>query len=227
MGKCIISKRLGENSGMGMSLFLSTIKDKKDFEIVAVFYAWLANGWDNENYVAQDYINKHILPSPQKFISEYNQDKNAVQTTFFRLLTNRHLDNLITRLKYIYKYNDSLEQCFINTLSSGRKSSYNHEVFAEMLSADTGFQTKKAHCSFYRYNLLYYWLTYKFNIWEMKRYGRALLPCNDLIFKNAFDKGVTKILLKTNLSNVKLLTQKAKDLYGTCNFYKMYENLNT
>lgn len=221
MGKCIISKRLGENSGMGMSLFLSCFKDK-DFEIVATICAWMANGWKNECETIQNYILKTMLPTPSEFIDNY--EFRETHGSFFRLLTNEQLNMLLNKLKLIYKHHGSLEQCFIDTLAK-KKTKYNYEIFAKMLAHNTGFQSALSNCSFYRFNLLYYWLTYKFGVWQMQRHEKALLPCNDLIFKKAHEKGITKVLLKTNLPNTKILTQKAKEIYGEINFFKMYEDL--
>lgn len=223
MSDCIMSK-LESNSGMQMPLFLSTFKDKKNFEIAATICAWMSNGWPHEDVKIQEYIKKVMLPTPLEFIErfEYKQTNQS----FFRILSSKQMNTLLSRIQFIYKYHGSLEQGFVDTLAFERKTKYNHEILAKMLSGNTGFQTTESNCSFYRYNLLYYWLTYKFNIWENKRYGRALLPCNDATFKNAYSKGFTKVLLKTNLTSTKILTAKAKEIYGKDDFFKMYEDLN-
>lgn len=217
--------KLESNSGMQMPLFLSTFKDKKDFEVAATICAWMSNGWPHESVKIQEYIKKVMLPTPFEFVERYEFNSEQ-QNTFFRMLTYKQLNTLLSRLKFIYKYHGSLEQGFIDTLAFERKTKYNHEIFAKMLSGNTGFQTAESNCSFYRYNILYYWLTYKFDIWENKRYGRTLLPCNDETFKNAYGNGLTKVLLKTNLPSAKILTIKAKDIYGKDDFFKMYEDLN-
>lgn len=217
------------NGGMRISPFLSTFKDKKDFEIVATICAWMANGWANEEFVAQRYITKTMLPTPSEYILSYNQRVQEIDayTSFFRVLTNMNLIYLNSRLKSVYEYYGSLEKCFYGTLAHHRKSKYNYEIFADILSGCTGFQTDSSNCSFYRYNLLYYWLTYKHKIWNVYRHEKALLPCNDKIFRNAYKKGITRVLLKTNLPNTKILTKKAKEMYGNYEFFKMYEDLNT
>lgn len=218
--KCLV--KLVSNSGIPMPLFLSCYKGK-DFEIVATLCAWMSNGWDNENSLIQDFIITKMLPNPLDFIDNYKSEET--QNTFFRLLTNKQLDMLLNRLNEIYKYHGSLEQCFINTLVK-RKSRYNHEIFARMFLGGTGFQTPLSKCTFYRFNLLFYWLAYKYKIWQIQRYDKALLPCNDMTFRKAYDEGVTKMLLKSNLRSTKILTQKAKEIYGEHVFFKMYENLN-
>lgn len=211
------------NSTKQMSLFLSLLKDKCDLEIIAIFLAWLSNGWEHEMYVAKKLLFDTMHLSPTKYILEYEQKDTILKNhSFTNTLTIGDLDNLLMTLKKILITHGNIKSAYMAAQKSNKKK-YSHDIFSLLLSKNTGFQTSKSKSTFFRYNLLFYWL-WKYKIWDDIDMSKALIPCNDLIFENAYLQGIIKKRMKSNLKNAIILTEIAKKQYDG-NFYTLYEKL--
>lgn len=208
--------------------FISSFNDICEMEIVAVLTSWMTNFHYDENYFIEKFVNEKMQPTPFKFILDYDQMKfQDNNKCFFYTLTNHNLNELLQRIQIEILAHGSLKTAYIkNGLTTRKfKHKYAHETLASMFGGDTGFQTRLAHCAFYRYNLLFYWLTRKLKIWNDVDTSNALIPCNDFVFRSALKHGIIKKPMKSTLSNAIELTQIAKDIYGNDNHYELYEKL--
>lgn len=214
------------NSDDKTSLFLSSFMDKKDAEIVSLFSAWMTHGWKQEDDEIQDFVKSTFTPTPTLYIENYPRSsyyKNG-NFSFFKILTFPHLDMFLKKIHDIMdKYGD-IENAFVK--SKKTRDVYAHDTLSRMLGGNTGFQSKKTSGTFFRYNLFLYWMTYKLKVWTTP-IENTLLPCNDFIFQKAYELGITNKIYKSNLSKTVILTNKAKEIFGEKDFYKLYEIINS
>ncbi len=208
--------------------FISTFGDKKEKEIVAVISAWLSNGVRNEDYVLKSIICGEMKGQPIDFLQDYRVTgcyKDREYESLCGLLTYHHFHHLLIRLYSISKGSDTLQEAYLYTLTK-KKPPFSHDAFVRLLGKNTGFQTTKTNGTFYRFNLLFYWLTYRLNVWQDVDTTNAILPCNDKVFDNAYRLGIVEKPIKANLKNAVMLTNKAREWLGNNDFYKLYEILN-
>lgn len=202
--------------------FISSFGDIHDIECVSVFAAWLSNGHRNEFNALKSLICIKMRNRCYDYVmNEQNiADDNA---SLFRIFTNKHFHSLVHKLRLVLN-NGSLLDTYRTVMEDRKKRCrYAHEAFADMFGGGTLFDTRKTKSTFFRYNLIHYWLYYKLGAWQSFDTKTALLPCNDEVFENAYKFGVTKRKLNANLKSAVELTAKAKEMYGETHFYKMYE----
>lgn len=218
----------GVDSDNEKSLFISTFTEKRNAEVVAVLGAWMDNGFKYEDVVFENFVLSEmiwVLP----YVLNYGKDgkwKEKGSASMIGILTYSNLHNLLTKLYETYIMNEDLEHAFYKYFQNYKrhKCKYAHDALSFIFSGNTGFPTIRNNGTFYRYNLLFYWLTYKLKIWKYTSIG--LLPCNDKIFENAYKFGVIPKRMKSTLTNTIKLTEIAKEMFGDNDFYKLYEFLN-
>lgn len=204
--------------------FISSFSENIDKEIVSILMAWITHLRQEEFYVMRNFIQKTMMPNPLEYILDYN----AIETSnkcFFNTLTILNLNNLICRIQANVIAHGNIKNAY--TASRKKRHKYAHETLANIFGGGTGFQTSKTQSTYYRLNLLIYWLTKKLGVWNDINIGNSLLPCNDLVFLNAYKKGFIKKPMKSNLTNTIALTKIAKDIYGKDDFYTLYEKLKS
>lgn len=231
IGKIITASKT-VNTDDKKSVFISSFHDKSDAEIVAVLTAWLTNGLQGEDYALHTIVDEIMQGKPSEYVDNYLPFMNfgdvAAKQCFFRMFTYENLHNLIQSIKNARSKYGSLQGAFESVMSRKKnKCKSVHDAFAIMFSGNTMFPTRESNCTFYRYNLLYYLLAYKLNIWDDDKYNCfAKLPCNDDIFDKAFEFGVITKKRQSTLVNVLYLTDIAKELYGDKDFFILYDVLN-
>jgi hypothetical protein len=218
----------GVDSDNEKSLFISTFTEKRNAEVVAVLGAWMDNGFKYEDVVFENFVLSEMIWA-LPYVLNYGKDgkwKEKGSASMIGILTYSNLHNLLTKLYETYIMNEDLEHAFYKYFQNYKrhKCKYAHDALSLIFSGNTGFQTIRNNGTFYRYNLLFYWLTYKLKIWKYASIG--LLPCNDKIFENAYKYGVIPKRMKSTLTNTIKLTEIAKEMFGDNDFYKLYEFLN-
>lgn len=213
------------DGGCKMPPFLS--ETKTDNEIIAIFTAWMANQWEHENNITLSYINDVLKPTPTDFVLNYPicESEKVDTNSFFRLIPHDAFMCLISKLKQIITTYDCVENYFNMRMNFSKKARNVHIALAEMLGGRTFLPTLVSNCTFYRYNLMYYLLAYKYGVWDSIYMDKALLPCCDKTFKEAYRLEITKHQLKSNLENTILLTEIARNNFGD-DFYLLHEYLN-
>lgn len=218
----LVKKAYEVNSDDEKSLFISSFSDKQDAFIVAVICAWVSNGIypDCECYMAKHIVNEIMQGKPTQYIQNYKyldnigekirQEKNF---SIYNILTLKNFDNLCLSLK-------SPRQ------APRRKLKFAHEIFCGIFEKGCGFPTIQSNGTFYRYNLLLYWLTYKFHLQEykFKPTTKFIIPCNDIILENAYKLGIFRKRMRQSTRSALKLTQIAKEWFGE-DYYKMFELL--
>lgn len=218
----------GVDSDNEKSLFISTFTEKRNAEVVAVLGAWMDNGFKHEDVVFENFVLSEMIWT-LPYVLNYGKDgkwKEKGSASMIGILTYLNLHNLLTKLYETYIMNEDLEHAFYKYFQNYKrhKCKYAHDALSLIFSGNTGFPTIRNNGTFYRYNLLFYWLTYKLKIWKYASIG--LLPCNDKIFENAYKYGVIPKRMKSTLTNTIKLTEIAKEMFGDNDFYKLYEFLN-
>lgn len=218
----------GVDSDDEKSLFISTFGEKRDAEIVSVLSAWMDNGFKYENTILENFVLAEMI-YPLPYVLNYggkSKWKDKGNASMIGILTYSNLNNLLIKLYETYTTSDDLESAFYKYFSNYKrhKCKYAHDALSLIFCGNTGFPTIRNNGTFYRYNLLFYWLTYKLKIWKHSNIG--LLPCNDKIFENAYKYGVIPKRMKSTLTNTIKLTEVAKEMFGDDDFYKLYEYLN-
>ena len=204
--------------------FIATFGNSvSDMEIVATLCAWMTNGYNDELSAIMEITRDMLNDSPTQGVVNWVTEDVVYDNCFFAILTNKCLYALLERLKGIYAIGSSLKCAYLGEVANHK---YAHEAFASLLGGGTLFPTLESNCTFYRYNLLFYWLVYKLRCWGDVSIGNALLPCNDRVFDNAHRLGVTKKRLYANIDGAICLTKIARKWFGDNDFYKMYELLN-
>ncbi len=204
------------------TLFISSFRNSSNvqyLEFVAIFMAWMQNGFKDECYFARSYL-KHILPS----IPDSTYLIDTSNKCFYGNLTYNNLSSLLEKVNSI-----DIRDCFKERMGNYKlyKCKYPHDGLASCFGDNVGFPTKESGGTFYRYNLLFYWLTYKFRIWDDVDYNKGIIPCNDSIFEKAYMLGVTRKRMRSSLKNAIELTNIAHSWFGDDDFYKMFELLNS
>ena len=215
-----------------LSLFVCTFPEKSDAEIVAVLAAWLSNGWTGENYALHTIVDEIMQGKPSHYVENYVPYMNfgdvASNQCFFRMFSYGNLDALIQAIKRAKSQYGGIQEAFEAVMTKKKRIKHVHEAFAVLFGGGTMFPTRKSNSTFYRYNLLYYWLTFKLKIWTLCPFDDvALLPCNDKVFTEAFKRGLTKRKWKSTLVNVEALTNTARSIFGEnfSDFFKLYDVL--
>ena len=212
--------------------FISTFENPLDAEIVAIITAWLSNGSYNELSTAQDIV-AQLTPTPYEFVksSDALNVFEDVDISINATMTLSHLHWLISKLhEYVTTRQRPIKDIFplSGALSSKKRHKRPHNYLCALLGGETGFQTKMGGGTFYRYYLLFYWLAYKTTIWQGVDTSMALLPCNSVVFSNAYKLGIfKKPVLFCNIDKAIQLTSIARNWFGDEHFYLMYEYLNS
>lgn len=219
--------QVGTDNAKALFVSASVFQDIKDLEIVSVFGAWLSNDVFYEDYVFNKFVLTTLKLKPCDFVMKYsNEYEKKGKASFFRFLTYEHLHNLIYKLKEIESHKNGFMGFYKDNISQQKKTDkYAHDTLARIFGQNTGFQSQKSNGTFFRFNLLLYWLTYKLKVWDIGISNNALIPCNDKIFAKATDMGFFKHLPRTTLENAIYLTDIARRNYGDDEFYKLYEIL--
>lgn len=214
------------------TLFVSTFADKDDAEIVAILAAWLSNGMQGEEYALHTIVDEIMQGKPSEYVKNYAPYMNfgdvAENQCFFRIFSYGNLDALIQAIKRAKSQYGGIQEAFEAVMTKKKRIKHVHEAFAVLFGGGTMFPTRKSNSTFYRYNLLYYWLTFKLKIWTLCPFDDvALLPCNDKVFAEAFKRGLTKRKWKSTLVNVEALTNTARSIFGESfsDFFKLYDVL--
>ena len=209
-----------------LTSFISTF-GACDAEIVAIIGAWLCNESDDCACMLTNIVKNIMGNTPTSFVLSF--DENKYEKGFgslYKNLTTQNFTNLISMIKHDILWKGGIRNCHELYMDSPRhKCKYAHEALSLILSSNTCFPHKGNMGTFYRYNLMFYWLSYKMRLWNGIDTNTALLPCNDAIFRKAKKTGVTKTLLTSNLHNTIKLTNIARNWFGDNDFYKMYEFL--
>lgn len=214
--------------------FISSFDNPHDAEIVAIITSWLSNGAYNELETAKDIISM-MKPTPFEFVASKDIKVDDVfkdiDVSVNATMTSSQLYELILRLRsYITFGNTTFNGIFKprDAFLGRKRYKYPHERLSALLGGNTGFQTKLGGGTFYRYYLLFYWMTHKTTLWGGLDTSNALLPCNHRVFNNAYKLGIfKKPILFTNVDNAIKLTQIARSWLGNDDFYLMYEFLNS
>lgn len=216
-----------------LSLFVSTFKEQEDAEIAALLLAWMKNGTRGELGTMRRFMQETVGERPKVFLDLYANDEierfdKWGDASFCGMLTYTHLHNILGKLHVLIHKKGTIEKAYNEYVSGHRRTSgkYAHDVISALFSGNTGFPTPKSTCTFYRINLFLYWMVYKLRVWKTESFGNFILPCSDIVFERAHKEGLTKIRLKTNLSNAVHLTHISRSLLGDMDFFKMYELLN-
>lgn len=218
----LVKKAYEINSDDEKSLLISSFSDKQDAFIVAVICAWVSNDIypNSEYYMAKHIVNEIMCGKPKKYIDNYTYLDNVdprirenKNLSMFNILTLKNFDNLCLSLK-------------IKREVQTTKLKFAHEIFFDFFGSGCGFPTIRTNSTFYRYNLLLYWLTYKLHIQEytFKPTTKIILPCNDRILDNAYKLKVFRKKMRHNTLSALKLTQIAKNWFGE-EYYKMFELL--
>lgn len=229
MGNSIIFQRNTERDMDGvptLSMSTSCFTKIEDIEIICVIASWLSNGIAYEDYVFFKLILRTMKSEPYQFVLNYKREylsKNA--SSFFNFLTYRHLNNLIVKLKEIEYEEGGLYRRVVKE-SHNSKNKYAHDCLANIFDCDTGFQSNNSFGTFYRFNLLLYWLTHVIGAWDKSKIAvQCLLPCNDNILHKAKKEGLFRRTPRTTLESTIELTNIAIKKYGD-DFYKLYDILS-
>lgn len=206
------------------TLFVSAFDSLYDMEVVALIVAWLSNGVANENIVTRNIVEKVMNNQPSLFvrnIDETLRDGIIEDACVCGLMTTSHLCTLLEKIKAM----KSMQDEYLSHMERAKdKCKYSHDALAMMFSGGTGFPTRASSSTFYRFNLFFYWMAYKFRLWQVPT-QQALLPCNDKILERAYNLGIVKTPVKSNIANTIALTKKARSYFGDNDFYKLYEIL--
>ena len=234
MTKAEIIKAVDRLNGADMPCipFISSFNDGGDTEVASVITAWLYNS-DTPPLISAGYILHDVMGgSPMRFILNYDNISDITDFPYGSLAQNIswwNFHNLINILKKTYLCGNGLRNMLDNYMQSARhKCKYVHDGFADIFGHNTFFPNRQNKGTFFRYNLLYYWLTRKLGVWDDTYSDKALLPCNDTILARARKHRI--IRRQSNftpaLANVAMLTDKAREVFGKQDYYKMYELLN-
>lgn len=230
--KEIITASKMVNTDDEKSVFISSFSDKSDAEIVAVLTVWLTNGLQGEEYALHTLVDEIMQGKPNHYVENYVPYMNfggvASNQCFFRMFSYGNLDALIQAIKRAKSQYGGIQEAFEAVMTKKKRIKHVHEAFAVLFGCGTMFPTRKSNSTFYRYNLLYYWLTFKLKIWTLCPFDDvALLPCNDKVFAEAFKRGLTNRKWKSTLLNVEALTNTARSIFGEnfSDFFKLYDVL--
>lgn len=206
------------------TLFISSfcnLINVRDWEFIMLFMAWMQNGGKYDFPFACTYINNIIQSNSSSIANNINPLNNS-NMCFYGNLTYNNLNTLISKFNTI-----DIRDCYKERMGNYKlyRCKFPHEGLASCFGGDVGFPTKESGGTFFRYNLLFYWLTYKFKIWDDVDYKKGLIPCNDYIFEKAYKMGITKKKMKSSLKNTIELTRIAHSWFGSDDFYKMFELL--
>lgn len=206
--------------------FIASFNGTRNAQIIAILCAYFSNGYSNPIDFVKKINEEKFKGNPLYYIGEYDYwdipnfclYENISELNFARLL-------IIINNEILCHY-DIFNAHHAYMSSTKLKCKYAHEGFARMFGHNTHFPNIDNRGTFYRYNLIFYWLVYKLKIWKGIDTSTILLPCNDIVFSNAKKFGVTKTRLKATLSGTIKLTRIAREIFGDDEFWKLYELLN-
>lgn len=207
--------------------FIANLKDDFEKQVMTIFAAWISDANKGKLYALERIYVEIMNADANGYVaSKKYQELECASGSFCRLLSYKHLCALFDKInKAFFDGQQNFESNFITIFNNKKnRCKFAHDALAIMFSGDTLFETRKNNCSFYRYNLMFYYLTEKLNLWEKAKDVPALLPCNDKIFVRANKYGLTEKRLPTTIRGAELLTKYAKQMYGE-EFYQLYENL--
>ena len=191
-----------------------------DIEIAAVICAWFCNCVDDDReaeYVINKTLRFTMGNEPTSYVVN-ERWKDNTENVYFRILTNDSFIALMKSLKEIYT------STTLSVLLTRKKNTHTYTMLAELLGGNTGLPTRQSKCSYYSYNLITYWLTYKAHVWNRSISRKALLPVTQTVWQRAIKLGFTK-KREISFDNIRSLTSKSKELFGDDDYYKMYELL--
>lgn len=223
----LIKRAWEVDSDSEMSLFISTFRDDDDATIVLILCAWMSNGLKGEEIAIERFIEQEMGEHPLEYVLNYHKSNkwaNRGVESFYGALTYTNLHRLLVALSGIYTQLGGFGNAYIYHLSNKRsKVKYAHEVLSMMMGTCSGFPTRTSNCTFYRSNLVFYYL-YKNRLFDQDK-SKMLLPCNDVVFARAKELGIISKDMKSNTKNVIELTNIARDWFGNEDFYKLYDLL--
>lgn len=206
--------------------FISTFADDYNMLIVAIISSWVQNGERDMFYTIQKIVNEKMESNPSLFVLSHKREC-GYNESFCENISDNNFVNLINTIKKVTLFQGGVRNAYEQYMSSSRhRCKYSHEAMSIIFGYGTHFPSISCKGTFFRYNLLLYWLSYKFGLWSDMDTKRVLLPCNDKIFANAKRFGVTDVKYKSTLSSTIKLTNIARDWFGDADFWKMYEFLN-
>lgn len=215
--------KVGDMHDDGMDI-ISAMYDSRDMEVSAVICGWLSNGSPLDACAMKDVLYNVMDGKPYLYVSSgtFGGDNRVMHG----MLTERHFRTLMAKMHDCYDAFGTLGTAIRESLGKSRRM-YVHTAIATILGGGTMLPTPAAMETFYRYNLMCYWLCHCSSVWGDIPLERAVLPCNDRIFRRAFDLGIVSHRMKSSLDNAVMLTKKARGVFGDAGFYKMYELLNS
>lgn len=207
-------------------LYIETFSTIEDKEIVSVLCAWLCGGKNanDEFYVIKELVECTMGGNPLEYVKCFDKEitKEEDYRCLYGLLSIQDFYGLISTLKRVYHLG-TLEQAFIQQF----KDVYAHDTLARLLGGCSGFPTRQSSSVFFRYNLLFCWLTWELKIWRNADESCGLIPMDDFMFQRAKDYGyIDKRNNSNSLKDAIEITRKAKEKYGK-NFYILYDELAT
>lgn len=208
---------------------ISSFNDKRDVEVAAIVCAWLSNGHPTETQAMRNVLYGKMKGKPYEYVFNVdNEIEHECNHIICGMLTSSHFNRLVTKIRKCYESMDSVKSALIEKMSESNAYGikYGHEALAMLFGGGTMLPTVSSVETFYRYNLMAYWLNYIYHIWDFPTWKHFLLPCNDMTFKMAHKTGIVSHRMKTSLANTISLTKKAKKVFGEKEYYKMYELLN-
>lgn len=142
------------------------------------------------------------------------------------LLTWGNLDALERRYTDVTDTWGSIKAAYTE-LMKAKECAYPHVALATLLGGGTGFPTTEANSTFYRYNLMFYWLTQRVGAWTDVNTDKALLPCDNRIVQTAQRlRLLGKTRQETTIAQAIELTDMARVVLGNTHFYRLYEYLH-
>lgn len=224
----------GVGSNYEKLLFISSFNNATDKEIVSILSAWLTFCDKKDLLQIKKTIMGTMKGNPSYFVKSYPicyiHDHSFLKRrneTLYKTLTWGNFHFLLIRLYELLFAKEGFENEFNRIhglLKTKEKNVY--DIMATMFAGNTGFPTRNGMSFFYRYNLLYYWLSYKLGIWKSTPHVSNNLPCNDRIYEKALEMGIIKDNINSCAKKTMCLTKKAKEMFGEWDCYKLYEILD-
>lgn len=220
-----MDRRFAVNTITGMNGWqeplISAFADKDDAEIAAFVCALVSNTYGGtDEYAAHVVLYQIMGGKPSEYLREYEPYKNFMEVlplqSFHKSITFGDLSVFLLRIKETKEEYGSMEQWFIQSMSN-RPKEYAHTALADLFADVNSLPNSYCDCTFYRFNLLLYYLTYKFHIWERRHGIKTLIPCDSLMLARRRRNRCT-------LANAEKITHEAMKKYGN-DFYRLFEDL--
>lgn len=221
-----MDRRFAVNAITGMNGWqeplISAFAEKDDAEIAAFVCALVSNTYDGaDEYAAHVVLYQIMGGKPSEYLREYEPYKNFGEVlplqSFHKSITFGDLSVFLLRIKETKEEYGSMEKWFVQAMSK-RPQEYGHTALADLFADVCALPNSYSDSTFYRFNLLIYYLTYKFGIWERHTSIKVLVPCDSLMLS-------WRRRTAGRLANAEKVTEDAVKAYGE-DFYKMFEELN-